>query len=104
MLSVPLSEGVQFEWEPAGEDGIEIVTVFFGDNGERWLTRCWVEDVGSFHLGEEWLDGFPLESSGLLWFRRYTTAWHPASGPRPPLIMRGSLQHRWFIQLWDDGN
>ena len=103
LLVVDREEGLAFRWDPEGEEGVEIVLAFF-DQDLIWSLNCWVEDVGAFDLNAGLVEGMPSDLTGLTWFRRYVTAWHPNNDEHPDTVFTGALQHRWFVQMTPEGD
>ncbi len=95
--------GMPFTWTPGGDEGVEIVIAFFSEDGARtWYISCWVEDDGAFDVPAEHLQQMPQDLTGLTWFRRYEAAWHPETDEHPDIVLRGALQHRFWVLLYGD--
>ena len=103
MLTVDRTDGLTFTWEPANEEGVEIVLAFFEDD-LVWSVNCWLEDTGSFTMGTELVESMPSGITGLVWFRRYVSAWHPENLDHPDTYFTGALQHRWFAVMGPEGD
>ncbi len=97
------SIGLPFEWTAQDTTGLEIEVALFSDDGSRsWVVSCWVEDTGSFEITPELLVDLPRDVVGLSWIRRYLDAWHPETDEHPDTLMKGALQHRYFVSIYDE--
>ncbi len=99
-LVIDPEDGLAFQWEPGGQEGLGIGLDFADQNsGSRWAIECWVEDNGSFLVEPALLRQMPAMLTGATWIRRLRGGWVDPGPGNPSIYGQGALQHRWLIEL-----
>ena len=92
--------GIEFVWPSLGEARLYIEVVFTDQEaGSQWRIECTVPDEGSWTVEPDTFSDVPAGTRGRMSIRRFVDEYHEATSDHPDLLLQGSFQHQWAIQL-----